>query len=121
MTHVVPAAAAMKMEWDKDVEYPAEMASWWLSCVQESLTPIYFTPNMLEWYVKIICIWDFSGLLRFIKQGIKIIQLFRDPRGLYISQTLMGVNQLGPDCNGSLNYLKYVRNLYKRHKELLRT
>ena len=51
MTRVVPAAAvAMKMEWDKDVEYPPETASRWLSCVRESLTIIYFTPNMLEWY-----------------------------------------------------------------------
>ena len=49
MTRVVPAAA-MRMEWDKDVEYPPETASRWLSCVRESLTTIYFTPNMLEWY-----------------------------------------------------------------------
>ena len=51
MTRVVPAAAAMKMEWDKDVEYPPETASRWLSHVRESLTTIYFTPNMLDWYV----------------------------------------------------------------------
>ena len=50
MTRVVPAAAAMKMEWDKDVEYPPETASRWLSHVRESLTTIYFTPNMLDWY-----------------------------------------------------------------------
>ena len=52
MTRVVPAAAAaaMKMEWDKDVEYPPETASRWLSYVRESLTTIYFTPNMLDWY-----------------------------------------------------------------------
>ena len=52
MTRVVPAAAAMKMEWDKDVEYPPETASRWLSYVRESLTTIYFTPNMLDWYKK---------------------------------------------------------------------
>ena len=52
MTRVVPAAAAMKMEWDKDVEYPPETASRWLSYVRESLTTIYFTPNMLDWYEK---------------------------------------------------------------------
>ena len=50
MTRVVPAAAAMKMEWDKDVEYSPETASQWLSCVRESLTTIYLTPNMMEWY-----------------------------------------------------------------------
>ena len=50
MTRVVPAAAAMKMEWDKDVGYPPETASRWLSYVRESLTTIYFTPNMLDWY-----------------------------------------------------------------------
>ena len=52
MTRVVPAAVAMKMEWDKDVEYPPETASRWLSYVRESLTTIYFTPNMLKWYDK---------------------------------------------------------------------
>ena len=36
MTRVVPAAA-MKMEWDKDVEYPQETASRWLSSSRNPL------------------------------------------------------------------------------------
>ena len=63
MTRVVPATAAMKMEWDKDVEYPPETA--WLSCVRESLTTIYFTPTMLEWYDKTTQIYlTYSTLIR---------------------------------------------------------
>ena len=70
--------------------------------------------------VKIIRIWDFSGLLRFIKQGIKIIQLVRDPRGMYMSRTLLGDNQLERDCKGFVNDLKYIRKLHKSHKDLVR-
>ena len=70
--------------------------------------------------VKIIRIWDFSGLLRFIKQGIKIIQLVRDPRGMYLSRTLVWEDQVEQDCNGFVNNLKYVRSLYKSHKELVK-
>ena len=61
MTRVVPAAAAMKMEWDKDVEYPPETASRWLSYVWESLTTIYFTPNMLDWYEKMAFITKYKN------------------------------------------------------------
>ena len=73
MTRVVPAAAAMKMEWDKDVEYPPETPSRWLSYVRESLTTIYFTPNMLDWYyiharTLFLAKWFFfNGMCKFSK------------------------------------------------------
>ena len=122
--HLSQRAQHLAISWRHLLYFPCKQCNNGLQASNESLpwderfqALCRSRPRMA---VKIIRIWDFSDLLHFIKQGIKIIQLVRDPRRLFMSQTSMGVNQLGPDCNGFLNDLKYVRNLYKRHNELVR-
>ena len=66
--------------------------------------------------VKVIRVKNVSILVPFLRNGVKVIQLVRDPRGTYLSRGRIKNGNRKPihkECQTLLNDLQYIRKLYR--------
>ena len=73
--------------------------------------------------VKVIRVKNVSILVPFFRNGVKVIQLVRDPRGTYLSRGRFENGKRKPihrECQTTLNDLQYIRKLYRTYGAIIK-